>query len=143
MSDASKPSRPRLVKSGREARSYYEEGKRKYGPFRIKLEVQMSPLAVVSDTLEFYVYQETGEAAIAAAGMLLRQWYCMRRIPYDGYPKPVGHGYALPISDEEYRMTWQQAEHNGREMEKAGDQKDPVAFHVRPRNTSTIITPWS
>lgn len=138
MSKTNEP-KPRLIKRGREARSIREEGKRKYGPFKIRMELQMSRLAVVSDTLEFFVYQETGDAAIRATSMLLRQWYCLARIPYDGYPKPVGYGAAIPISDEEFRKTWQQAERENRELLKAGDQQDPVAFHIKPRNTRLIL----
>lgn len=134
-----KPKAALRILKGRQARSVREEGKRKYGPFKIRMELQMSRLAVISETLEFFVYQETGEAAIGAAGLLVRQWYCLAKIPYDGYPKPVGLGAAIPISDEEFRMTWQQAEHEGRELLKAGDQRDPVAFHVKPRNTRIII----
>lgn len=133
------PEQPRQIKRGREARSIHENGQRKYGPFRVKMELQMSPLSVVSDTIEFYIYQETGENAIRVASMLVKQLYCLERKPFDGYPKPVGMGMALPISDEEFRMIWQQAEHQGRELEKMGDQRDPVAFHIRPRNTKTII----
>ncbi len=139
MSENQRPEKPQLIKSGRVARSIKEEGKRRYGPFRIKMEMQMSPLSVISDTLEFYVYQETGEAAIAVASMLIKQWYGMQRKPRDGYPKPVNYGMAIPISDEEFRKTWQQAEHERRELEKAGDQQDPVAFHIRPRNTKIIV----
>lgn len=131
--------KPRLIKKGREARSIREEGKRKYGPFKIRIELQMSRLAVVSDTLEFFVYQETGDAAIQVVSMLIKQWYCLNKIPYDGYPKPVGYGAAVPISDEEFRMVWKQADREGRELLKAGDQNDPVAFHIKPRNTTIIV----
>lgn len=132
--------KPRLLTQGRVVRSIKENDQRKYGPFRIKVELQMSPLSVVSDTLEFYVYQETGEAAIMAASRLIRQWYEAERQPRDGYPKPVGSGYAIPVSDEEFRMTWTQAQHEGRNLLLAGDQKDPVAFHIKPRNTRIITS---
>lgn len=132
--------KPQLILKGREARSVKEGGKRKYGPFRIRMELQMSPLSVVSDTLEFYVYQETGERAIMAAGMLVKQWYVLAKDVPNRFPKPVGEGRAEPISDEEFRMTWTQAEHERRELLKAGDQIDPVAFHIKPRNTQIITT---
>lgn len=131
--------KPKAILKGREARSIREEGKRKYGPFRIKIELQMSPLSVVSDTLEFYVYQETGEKAIMATSMLVKQWYVFAKEKFNGFPKPVGYGTAEPISDEEFRVTWTQAEHERRELLKAGDQQDPVAFHIKPRNTKIII----
>lgn len=137
--------KPKLIKRGKDARSVFENGKRKYGPFRIKIELQMSPLSVVSDTLEFYVYQETGEKALQTLNGnqgLITQWYRLDRQPYDGFPKPAtgSQGYAIPISDEEFTMTWRQAEREGREVLKAGNQVDPMAFHIRPRNTRVIIT---
>ncbi len=138
--DKNKAERPQKILKGRVARSFRdEEGRRVYGPFKVRMQVQMSPLSVVSDTLEFLVYQETGDAAIAATSMLLKQWYVLERKPVDHYPKPVGLGAAIPISDEEFRMTWTQAEHERREVLKAGDQRDPVAVHVKPRSTRIII----
>jgi hypothetical protein len=142
MSDLNeKPERPRqAILQGRQARAQKDaEGRRELGPFKIRLQVQMSKLSVVSDTLEFFTYQSTGENAVSAASMLLKKWYILHKKVFDGFPKPNGLGAAIPISDQEFRMTWQQAEHEGRELEKAGDQADPVAFHIRPRNT-TIIT---
>lgn len=140
MSTKNQPeSKPVKILKGREARSIREEGKRKYGPFRIRLEVQMSRLAISNDTLEFFCYQETGEKALQAVSWMLNHLYVETKLPFDGYPKPNGKGYALPISDEEFRMTWQQARDQGRELELMGDQRDPVAFHIRPRNTKIII----
>lgn len=122
-----------LVKSGRKARAFHDEqGRRVYGPFRIRLEVQLSPLAVTSDTFEFWIYQASGEAAIDRAGFLLRAWHVVKRIPFTGWPKPVGHGMAIPTSDEEFRMTWKQAVAEGKEVLRAGVQDDPVAFHIKP-----------
>ncbi len=130
---------PQKILQGRQARAQRDEtGQRKYGPFKIRLQVQMSPLSVISETLEFFTYQATGEQAVHVASMLLKKWYILAKPKPDNFPKPNGLGVAVPISDEEFRMTWQQAEHEGRELEKAGDQGDPVAFHIRPRNTKII-----
>ena len=139
-SDSKPPQQLQAILKGRQARALRDgEGRRLMGPFKIRLQVQMSKLAVISETLEFFSYQTTGENAVSAASMMLKKWYILHKPVYDGFPKPNGIGAAIPISDQEFRMTWQQAEHEGRELEKAGDQQDPVAFHVRPRNT-TVIT---
>ena len=134
------PNKPQVnIKSGRVARAVRDEGGRRvYGPFRVLLEVQLSPLAATSDTYEFFIYQSTGNKVIEAVQMLLKNWCQNRRKPYDGYPKPVGEGAAIPISDEEYRKIWQQAENSRRPMEKAGDQADPVAFFIHPSSTRII-----
>ena len=135
-----KPTKENIIKSGRQARRFRdEEDRRVYGPWKVRMEVQMSKLSVVSDTLEFFVYQATGDMAVDRAGYLLKAWYVARRIPFTGYPKPVGFGAAIPCSDEEFRKTWQQAVNSGWEIERAGVQDDPVAFHIKPKS-KIIIT---
>lgn len=129
-----------MLRSGREARAFRDDKNRRvYGPFCVEMEVQMSPLAVTSDTLKFYVYQETGDAAIDRAGYFLQMWYVADNPARNGFPKPVGQGRATPISDQEYRMTWQQAVQENKEVLRANDQQDPLGFHIRP--TSRIILP--
>lgn len=129
------------ITSGRRARSYrLDNGARRFGPWRVTMEVQLSPLAITSDTYEFYLYKEDGDGAVERAGAMLTAIYQPKA--QGGYPKPVGLGTAGPISDQEFRLIRLQAEKERRQMDVYGEKQDPVAFHIRPKSL-TIITPRS
>lgn len=131
------------ITSGRRARNYKDEdGKRRFGAWRVSMEVQLSPLSITSDTFEFYLYKgaSDGDGAIERAGAMLEHMYRKAKPQPDGFPKPTGMGTAEAISDQQFRLTWQQAEKEGRRMTKVGDPIDPVAFHIKPK-TNLIITP--
>jgi hypothetical protein len=129
------------ITSGRRARSYrLENGARRFGPWRVEMEVQLSPLSITSDTLVFYLYKEDGDGAVERAGAMLENLYRRAKSVPDGYPKPTGLGTAKTITDQEFRLTWLQAEKERSRLYKNGDKSDPVAFHVYPQSR-TIITP--
>jgi hypothetical protein len=106
------------------------QGIRKFLPFRVEMQCQLSPLAEINETFRFYIYQEDANGAITIAGRLLKAWWQRLRVPFDGYPKPVGTGEAKRIEDREFESTYRQAREQGKDIKVNGDPNDPVAFVI-------------
>lgn len=122
-----------VVNSGSLARRVMRGGAREFAPFTIALECQLSKLSEVSDTFLFYVYAASAEQAMAAGGEFLKRWHVNAKKPVDGFPKPVNYGAAVQIEDKQFRMIWEQAVREGKEICFYGPKNDPVGFHIKPR----------
>jgi hypothetical protein len=123
----------RVFWSGEEARKLARpDGHRMFLPFRITLEVQLSPLSLTSDKLEFFLYQERAEFAIERAMALLKTWYVQRKEIPNGFPKPTGRGQASRLKDGEFRRIFRSARERGKTVYHMGEANDPVAFHIKP-----------
>lgn len=121
-------------------RQFDGDGKRVFGPFRVHLDVQMSPLSVSSDTLVFHVYQQVPDNVMKiVTNVMLNRFYRQRLGLEGGWPKPAGEGRLEVITDRDYELTLQQAESAGHRIFTIGDPEDPTAFHVEPK--SRIIVP--
>lgn len=132
-----------LVDTGAKARSFIDQaGIRLYVPFRVTYEVQLTPLSITSDTLEFYLYAENAAVASRVAGRMVVLYCVKERRPIDGYPKPVNGGRATTqqINDKEFTSTWQQAVNQGKKVFRAMNQKDPTGFHIQ-YNPTTVYVP--
>jgi len=134
-----------IVRTGAQARSFVDDDKvRLYVPWKVTVEVQLSPLLVTTDTLDFYLYAENGEVASKVAARMLQLWQMGERVPRDGYPKPAGKGknkgisLARQIADKEFTSTWQQALNEGKELRRVWVDNDPVAFHIKQAKTSCL-----
>ena len=115
------------------------EGIRKFLPFRVTLECQLTPIAETNEIFEFYLYQEDAAGAIKIAGQLLKAWFQRKRVPYDRYPKPMGHGEARRIEDREFISRYQEAQNKSKDVLVSGDRNDPVAYVLtRPKNLIII-----
>jgi hypothetical protein len=135
-----------VVDTGAKARSWVDDAKvRLYVPWKVTMEVQLSPLLITTDTLDFYMYAESGEVATKVASRMLQLWQQGERNPQDGYPKPAGKGnnkgiaLARQIADKEFTSTWKQAENEGKEVRKAMAQDDPTGFHIKPKSTIIYV----
>lgn len=136
-----------IVRTGAKARSFVDNsGVRLYVPWKVTMEVQLSPMLITTDALDFYVYAESGEVATKVASRMLQLWQTGERVPQDGYPKPAGKGnnkgiaLARQIPDKEFTATWKQAVNEGKEVRRAMSQDDPTGFHIKPK-TTTIYVP--
>lgn len=141
------PDQPGVIvyRTGTEARRIAREdgrGMRKFLPFRVEMQCQLSKLAEINNTFTFYLYQEDANGAITIAGRLLKSWWQRQRVPFDGYPKPVGTGEAKRIEDREFESIYRQAREQGKDMKVNGDINDPVAFVIRnPKRSSLVAAP--
>lgn len=140
------PYRPGVVvyKTGTQARTIAREDKqgiRKFLPFRVEIQCQLSKLAEISETYRFYLYQEDANAAIVVAGRLLKSWFQQERIPFDGYPKPSGEGESRRIEDREFISTYREARERNKELRVNGDPNDPVAFVIRKPSKIILTAP--
>lgn len=113
-------------------RAVDEKGRRKFVPFKVTLEMQMSELSVSSTQLVIYLYQEEAAAASEIAYRnCLNKWYKRDKGLLDtDWPKPAGMGSTHAVTDREFTYTWRQALKEGKDLRRAGDLEDPVAFHV-------------
>ena len=138
--------RPELrVTTGDKARSFVDKaGVRLFVPFRVTYEVQLSPLSITTDILEFYLYAESGAVASQVAGKMLVLYCVKERRPINGYPKPLNGGKATAqqIADKEFTSIWKQAASQGKKVFKAMSKTDPVGFHIQYKPT-TIHVPGS
>ena len=126
------PKEVRVIPKGEIARRMVnpETNERQFFPFHATLEVQLSPLALTSDTLTFYLYQENAEMAINRSYLMLRQFHQNTRVPFDGFPKPVREGAANRITDREFLEIFRQAVESGKTVRACGDKRDPVGFVI-------------
>jgi len=134
-----------IFRTGTQARTMSRgDGIRKFLPFRVTLECQLSLVAEVNELFEIHLYQEDSNAAIKIASKLLKAWYVQTRRPMDGYPKPInkGIGEARRIPDDEFIARYREARERGKDVRFNGDINDPVAYALtRPK--SVIFTPAS
>lgn len=140
---ATRPTDPGMIvyTTGEVARKMSRgEGIRKFLPFRVAIECQLTPIAETNEVFEFFIYQEDSSGAITIATKLLKAWFQRKRVPYDRYPKPVGVGKAERIDDREFISRYQEARGLGKEVLANGDRNDPVAY-VLTRPKSLIIIP--
>lgn len=132
----------RIIGTGELARRMVNRttGERKFFPYRVTLEVQLSPMAITSETLVFYLYQENAEMAINRSYLMLKQFHQKERVPEDGFPKPVHHGEANRIEDKEFLSIYRSAFERGKTVRACGNQRDPVGFAIM--TPSKIILPF-
>jgi hypothetical protein len=135
--------RPDLrVDTGDKARSFIDRaGVRLYVPFRVTYEVQLSPLSITTDVLEFYLYAENAAVASQVAGKMLVLYCVKERRPVNGYPKPLNGGQATSqqIPDKEFTSIWKQAANQGKKVYKAMSKTDPVGFHIQYKPTTIYV----
>lgn len=137
-----------VVDTGDKARSWVDDDKvRLYVPWKVTMEVQLSPLLITTDTLDFYMYAENGEVATKVASCMLQKWQQGERDPMDGYPKPAGKGknagiaLARQIADKEFSSIWEQAVNTGKDVRYETVKEDPIGFHIKPKSTIIYVPP--
>ncbi len=122
-----------VVNTGTLARRILRGGLREFAPFTIALECQLTSIKATNETFLFYVYASSAEQAMDAAGVFLKNWHVKAKKVPNGYPKPVNFGAAVQIEDKQFRMIWQQAVNEGKEVCFYGPKNDPVGFHIKPQ----------
>lgn len=131
MSDQQQEIQARVFKTGKLARTMRaQNGSRLFHPFRVELEVQLSELALTSDTLTFYLYQENPEMAVNRAHFMMQQFYQFKGGQKSRFPRPVNEGRAYRIEDSEFLSIFRTARASGRNVRTAGSDEDPVAFEI-------------
>ncbi len=117
-----------------------EQGRRRFVPFRVDLDVQLTPSSTTTDTLPFFLYQENAKVASRVAYNCFLKWYKVdKRLGPRDWPKPTNKGITIPITDKEYAMRLEQARRHPDTLRMAGDKSDPVAFHEMVLGTRIIL----
>lgn len=109
------------------------DGKRIFGPFHIKIEVQFTPLNETSETLDFYLYQRGPQEAVdVVVKLLLPEFYTRRLKLSPPWPRPVGTAKAATMKDAEFAALLKSMRAGNGVVLTKGEVADPTAFHHIP-----------